>query len=250
MKDYVEDRELNLFRRDGFCGVSHANDEEAHFRIYDVVRRARDRSTFSRELVQAITDWPSEHLLSRRRHCLVRPFPILAGDKVLELGCEGGAITRYLGEIGALVTAVESSLQRASIASERCRDLQNVRVVLDNSRDFCSREQFDWVFLLGMLEHLPAVTDLTDPIRYCLATAMQFLSPKGKLVVAIENKLGLKYFNGAAILSAYRFTGFKGSPGGKWRKRVVGVNWTLTWKPSASATGISIIRSLITSSPR
>jgi hypothetical protein len=81
---YVKDRALNLFRRAGFAGLAYSDDAER--RIGEVTRRARDRSTFSDELWDAITDWPSEYRFSRERHCIVRPLGIKAGDAVLELG--------------------------------------------------------------------------------------------------------------------------------------------------------------------
>ena len=196
MQDYVQDHKLNLLRRQEFLGIALADGEEAERRMHEAVCRAGDRSTFSADLAEAIIDWPSEYHLSRRRHCLLRPLAIRAGDKVLELGCGGGAITRFLGELGAEVIAVEASLPRASIASERCRDLPNVKIVLDEVFDFQTSERFDWVLLVGVLQYATVFLDVADPVNHCLATAARFLNPGGKLVVAVNNKLGLKYFNG------------------------------------------------------
>src|SRR5262245_11507359 len=136
MQDYIQDRELLLFGRGGFSGIAYTDGDQAERRFYDAVRHVGDRGTFSLELAQAITDWPSEYHFSRRRHCLVRPLGIQPGDTVLELGCGCGAITRFLGELGAEVTAVEGSPQRARIASERCRDLRTVKVVVDDLLQF------------------------------------------------------------------------------------------------------------------
>jgi 16S rRNA A1518/A1519 N6-dimethyltransferase RsmA/KsgA/DIM1 with predicted DNA glycosylase/AP lyase activity len=58
-------------------------------------------------LRKKITDWPTEYHFSRQRHCLLRPLNIQAGEDVLELGCGCGAMTRYLGEIGAIVDSIE-----------------------------------------------------------------------------------------------------------------------------------------------
>ena len=69
----------------------------------------------------------------------MRPLELHSGDKVLELGCGCGAITRFLGEIGANVVAVEGSLARARVAAERCRELTNVRVVVDDLLSFANR---------------------------------------------------------------------------------------------------------------
>lgn len=120
----------------------------------------------------------------------------MPGQKVLELGCGCGAITRYLGELGANVTAVEGSMARARIAAERCRDLQNVKVVAEDLLLFSTAEQFDWVLLIGVLEYAPMFSSKSEPVLHYLRSVTSRLAPRGRLVVAIENKLGMKYFNG------------------------------------------------------
>ena len=152
----------------------------------------------SPELAAAITDWPSEYHLSRSRHCLIRPLGIRSGERVLELGCGCGAITRYLGEIGARTVAVEGSLRRAQIAAERCRDLSHVQVIADDLTRFETEERFDWVLLIGVLEYAPVFSSCDCPAQDYLQAARRFLSPSGRLAIAIENKLGLKYFNGCS----------------------------------------------------
>ena len=58
-------------------------------------------------------------------------------------------MSRYFGETGASVIAVEGSSLRAQIAAERCRDLPNVKVVCDNIIDYISDEKFDYVTLIA-----------------------------------------------------------------------------------------------------
>jgi SAM-dependent methyltransferase len=195
---YVKDPRLNLFRRDGFENLPYSDGADAESRIAEIVGLARDRGTFSEELQRAIVDWPSEYHLSRDRHCIVRPLGIKSSERVLEIGCGCGAVTRYLGEIGASVTAIEGARQRARIAAERCRDLPNVAVFAENIFSFETAERFDWVLLVGVLEYAPVFSDAADPVGEMLRMAVQFLAPNGRLAVAIENKLGLKYFAGCA----------------------------------------------------
>src|SRR5689334_2976111 len=106
--EYLKDSELNLLWRPGFAGVNYSDGAEAERRVLGALCGARDRSTFSAELPGAIRDWPSEYHLSRERHCIVRPLGITPGDRVLEFGCGCGAVTRYLGEIGAEVTGLRA----------------------------------------------------------------------------------------------------------------------------------------------
>ena len=185
-----------VWYRPGFSGIAYTEGSEIEHRLFDAVSNASRLETFSPELWGQIVDWPSEYHLSRSRHCLVRPLGIKAGDRVLELGCGCGAITRYLGELGANVFAVEGTSARARIAAARCRDLGNVRVFCDDLVAFEADELFDWALLVGVLEYAPMFSTLPDPVGHYLTKAGRWLAPQGRLVVAIENKLGLKYFNG------------------------------------------------------
>jgi precorrin-6B methylase 2 len=159
------------------------------------VAAINDRSVDSPEWAQAIVDWPSEYHFSRLRSNLLAPLPIRGGDRVVELGAGCGAITRWLGERGAQVIAVEGSEARAAIAAERCRDLANVHVVAQNLHEFPSFDA-DWVALIGVLEYSRVFHQCEDPVSATLIAARNQLATGGALVVAIENQLGLKYFAG------------------------------------------------------
>ena len=196
--NYLWDDQHNLFQRLNHGPFAYSDGAEVEDRLYNIVSSARDCSTFSTQLAGSITDWPSEYHLSRFRHCLLRPLGIPAGSRVLELGCGCGAITRYLGEIGAEVVAVEGSLPRARVAAERCRDLPNVRVFVDDLLQFETDERFDFVFLIGVLEYAAVFSSQENPFAHYLHSVTRFLASGGRVVVAIENKLGLKYFNGCA----------------------------------------------------
>jgi GT2 family glycosyltransferase/SAM-dependent methyltransferase len=194
--NYLWDDRFQLFRRDVVEEFPYSDGVEFEFRLLEIVSKATDRGTFSPEIAKSITDWPSEYHFSRSRHCLVRPLGIKAGDKILELGCGCGAVTRFLGETGAEVTAVEASLLRARIAAERCRDLGNVRIFVDNLTKFHTDQRFDYVLFIGVLEYAAVFSDHASPFVDQLRRAAQLLAPGGRVVVAIENQLGLKYLNG------------------------------------------------------
>jgi len=163
--------------------------------ILDAIQTCRDVSSGSDELVQRIRDWPSEYHFSASRPTLLAPFD-LQGLSVLEVGCGCGALTRYLGESGARVVALEGSLDRARITAARCRGLDGVQVVCDDFRDFVPPGAFDVVLMVGVLEYAPLYFEGPDPIDAALHKAGTCLAEDAALVVAIENQLGLKYFAG------------------------------------------------------
>ena len=196
MKNYVKAPETNLWIRPGFQGIPYTDGSDVEERLLASVSQTENLDALSETLADRIVDWPSEYHLSRNRHCLVRPLGIKADDRVLELGCGCGAITRFLGETGAYVVAVEGGAARAGIAAARCRGLANVNVVCEDLLSFSTDETFDWVLLVGVLEYAPVFSTAASPVLAYLEKAGNFLCPTGKLVVAIENQLGLKYFNG------------------------------------------------------
>lgn len=185
--------------RGGAAAFSYSDGAEIERRLLEIVRAADDRSVLSEQLRDAISDWPSRYHLSARRANLLRPLEhLFRGREVLEVGAGCGAISRFLGESGAAVVAVEGSIARATVAAARCAGLEPVRVVVDAFDRLPVEPTFDVVCLIGVLEYarlyFPARGD--DAVDAMLAHAVRFLRPGGRLVLAIENQLGLKYFAG------------------------------------------------------
>jgi len=195
-KYYFYDSEKKVYRKNGFHSISYSDGDTTENEIFKILTETQDVSCGSDELQMRIHDWPTEYHLSWARSNLLIPLNLSKKSKVLELGCGCGAITRYLGENTAEVVSVEGSLNRAKIASLRCRDLDNVKIYCDNISDFKTEDKFDVVTLIGVLEYSRKYIHADDPIAACLACARSFLNDGGILVLAIENQLGLKYFNG------------------------------------------------------
>jgi len=207
---YLQDGETGIWLQGIAESVAYSDGHELEERLARDVAGVQDRSVDSPEWAGHIVDWPSEYHFSRLRCNLLMPIPIRAGERVVELGAGCGAITRWLGETGADVIAVEGSARRAAIIASRCRDLPNVHVV---AQDLHAIPQFaaDWVMLIGVLEYSRVFHVGADPVASTLIAARNQLAPGGALVLAIENQLGLKYF--AGCLEEHIGTRFSGIQG-------------------------------------
>ena len=163
------------------------------------IRGASDVATGSPELARAIGDWATQYHLSPARANVLRPLARRIGNSVLEIGAGCGAITRFLGESGALVLALEGNAARARIAAARCRGLDNVVVVCDRfDRLALPGARFDLVTLVGVLEYSRVYMAGDDPVQAMLGLARERVAPRGRLAIAIENQLGGKYLAGIA----------------------------------------------------
>ncbi|WP_349972423.1 glycosyltransferase [Pseudomonas caspiana] len=196
-KGYRFNPETGIWVRDDYQGLAYSDGDESEERLAQIIRDAYDLSVLSTELSQHCTDWASLYHLGTARGNILRPFEAFFSGRVLEIGAGCGAITRYLGECGGSVLSLEGSVRRARIASSRTRDLPNVRVFAERFDDFVSDEKFDVITLIGVLEYASVFSRDEDAALSMLRRVHDFLSPEGKLILAIENQLGLKYFAGA-----------------------------------------------------
>ena len=195
--EYVLDLHNQIWTRPDYSGIPYNDGDEIEQRIADIIKQASDISVLSTELRRQCTDWPSLYHLSGSRANILRPFAeSLTGD-ILEIGAGCGAITRYLGESGANVLALEGSPRRAAIARSRTSDLDNVIVLAEKFDAFQCDHKFDVITLIGVLEYANLFTTAEYPALTMLQHVRSLLKPDGKLIIAIENQLGLKYFAGA-----------------------------------------------------
>jgi hypothetical protein len=191
-------------RRPPSAGAQAGYLDGAEGALLDALAGVGDRGTGSAELEPLMSDWASTYHLTPYRTTLFDAVGLhAAGDaRVLELGAGCGAITRWLGEHCGEVHAVEGGPARAAVARARTADQDNVEVY---SANFCELDEtgsFDLVTLIGVLEyahlyHPRHRGDVRRAAQDTLALAHDALADDGALVLAIENRLGLKYLNGA-----------------------------------------------------
>lgn len=196
---YKYNEATSVWIRQDYSAIAYSDGDEVEVRIASIIENAADLGVLSDELRQHCTDWPSLYHLSGARSNILRPFEAHIRGDILEIGAGCGAITRYLGESGGNVLALEGSPRRAAIARARTRDLDNVAVVSERFDDFSCDKKFDVVTLIGVLEYARKYFTKEageDPVAAMLTRARSMLKPGGVLLLAIENQLGLKYFAG------------------------------------------------------
>ena len=184
-------------------------------RVLAAVETATDLSSLSDELTLQATDWPTYYHLSTARANLLRGLALDPAAMVLEVGAGCGALTHHLAERCAAVDALEPELARAQVVRRRTRDLANVEVFVGDAFDLPVAEAYDLVVVVGVLEYVGGGVADTAPYHAFLERAAALLRPGGTLLLAIENRLGVKYLAGAPEDHTGRqFDSIQGYPGG------------------------------------
>ncbi|MBP5152401.1 MAG: class I SAM-dependent methyltransferase, partial [Lachnospiraceae bacterium] len=118
--------------------------------------------------------------------------------KVLEVGSGCGAVTGVLSRKAGSVTCVDLSKRRSLINAHRHSDADNIEIRVGNFSDVepglpCD---YDYIFLIGVFEYGQCYIAGDRPFHTFLNIIKKHLKTGGRIVIAIENRLGLKYFAG------------------------------------------------------
>ena len=179
---------LNL---DYYKGKDLYSDGDVEEEILEIARSGKKL-----EELEAVK-FPVLYHLSRARENILNWYPFREGANVLEIGSGCGAITGLLCRRLGRVVSVELSRRRAGINYARHKDYENLEILVGNLNDIAFKETFDYVIFNGVFEYAMGFTPGEKPYETYLRSVSRLLKPDGKILVAIENRLGLKYFAGA-----------------------------------------------------
>ena len=141
--------------------------------------------------------YPVLYHLSHIRENILAWYPFPDGCRVLEIGAGCGALTGLLTKKAGYVAAVDLSKRRSTVNFERHKDAENLELFVGNLNDMTFPEPFDFIILNGVFEYAMSFTEGPTPYLTFLRNLKRHLASAGKVIIAIENKYGLKYFAGA-----------------------------------------------------
>lgn len=184
----------------------------------ELLEIARDYSTVEfQRIIEEKKSWPVLYHLSALRENIVEWLPIDKKMKVLEIGAGCGAITGALAAKAGEVTCIDLSKKRSMINAYRHVDCDNIMIHVGNFQDVepdlpCD---YDYICLIGVFEYAQAYIQSETPYEDFLNIIKKHVKPQGHIVIAIENKFGLKYWAGCKEdhLGTY-FSGLEDYPDG------------------------------------
>ena len=150
------------------------------------------------KIIEERKSWPILYHLSELRENIVDWLPMDKNMRVLEVGSGCGAITGALARKAGEVTCIDLSKQRSLINAYRHADCDNVTIHVGNFQDIepdlpCD---YDYVCLIGVFEYGQSYIGGETPFEDFYKIIKKHVKSGGKLVIAIENKFGLKYWAG------------------------------------------------------
>jgi 2-polyprenyl-3-methyl-5-hydroxy-6-metoxy-1,4-benzoquinol methylase len=155
-------------------------------RLEALLRDVEDVSELSPELLRRAIAENCWYHVTPFRSALIRTLELPANSRILEVGCGAGALTRYLGERGFQVVALETSSELAECARIRCKDLSNVEIVTGFLEEVVVDQKFDFVVCV---DPVFAEGEFSQPALQLLAMCRKVLKATGTLILSVANSL-------------------------------------------------------------
>lgn len=187
------------------------SDGEVEEELLEIVKN-HEACEFPR-IIRERGSWPFLYHLSEQRTNIIDWYPMKPGAKVLEVGAGCGAITTALVKKAERVVANDLSRRRSLINAWRNKEAENLEIFVGNFNTAAQKltEKFDYITLIGVYEYAESYIQEEDPYRVFLDKINDLLTEDGEILIAIENRLGLKYF--AGCLEDHKGKAFEGIEG-------------------------------------
>lgn len=181
-----------------YTGIDLYNEgDEAEELVLQTVKKSID---YKDHLDVILKDhrWPVLYQLSKQRENIIKPMEITPRDTVLEIGAGMGAVTGAIARKCKKVECIELSKRRSLANAYRNREYDNIEIYVANFQDVPLSRKYDVVTLIGVLEYAQSYIDSATPYEDFIEKIASVLNDGGRIYIAIENKLGLKYFAGCS----------------------------------------------------
>lgn len=155
-------------------------------RLEALLKDVEDISSLSPELMERAILEKFWYHVTPFRSALIRALELPTGSRILEIGCGAGNLTRYLGERGFQVVALETSEALVECARARCRGLTNVEIVHGFVESVVGDDKFDFVVCV---DPLLVTSEYFNPGVQLFALCRNLLKATGSFILAVENPL-------------------------------------------------------------
>lgn len=173
-----------------------------------------DTQKLEREMLEIAENYPEDlsqnyiagdnrytvnNTFSSVRRNLLNWYHFRKNASVLEVGAGMGALTGCLCDKCKRVTALEMSAKRAEVIKKRYPTRTNLEVICEDLFSWNTERRFDYIVVVGVLEYAAVFgQEYENPFGEFIKRLKRLLYENGTVLLAIENRFGLKYWCGAS----------------------------------------------------
>ncbi|MBR3133515.1 MAG: hypothetical protein IKG42_05595 [Clostridia bacterium] len=129
-----------------------------------------------------------ENIFSDFKVNIISWYPFKTNSKILEIGADSAEITAELCQKAEKIISITSSKKIGQEILNNNEDKKNLEIIVGNLEDIKLNEKFDYITIIG-------AEKLNIKLKKILEYSKKFLNENGIILLAIDNKLGVKYFS-------------------------------------------------------
>lgn len=141
--------------------------------------------------------WPILYHISPIRKNILEWYDFDENADILEIGAECGVLTEVLCRKSRSVTCIEPSMMQSRVNAFRNRNFSNLKIIVSDFYKADLKNQYDYVVLIGGLEKVALVQEQRRKIQDIFDDLHKLVKENGKVLFAVQNKFGLKYWAGS-----------------------------------------------------
>lgn len=156
------------------------------------------------KVLQEDDRWEVFYHLNPMRTALLGWYDFQKDSTLLEIGGGFGALTGLFCDKCKQVVSIEKSTKRAEAIYTRHRNRKNLKVYaadIQNIQEIIFQQQFDYIILTGVLEKICQGAEELKGYVNILRSCRLLLKHDGKIIIAVNNKCGIRNFCG--VLDEY-----------------------------------------------
>ncbi len=185
---------IEFYKKD--IDINHIEDDLLKNIKVDYIEKYKDEEVYEHYFNEN-TNVNEIKYLSNINENIVNWYPFKKERRVLEINSKLGNVTRFLCNNLSYVTSVCFLKSEFDIVVNRLKNYENLTIYLGKLSDIKFEEKFDYIVAIGVLEYAPLIFDTKNPYVDMLVYLKSLLSDDGKLLLSVDNSLGIKYFAGA-----------------------------------------------------
>ena len=154
-----------------------------------------DTNEYENEFSDIVTDKEIYYLSSSSQNIL-NWYPFEKESSVLEIGGDLGQLTQVFINQCRHVVTVEPNLIKAEAISKRYDKQENLEIIVGNLKDIKIDRKFNYITLIGIINRIEQIMGQDIKLTDLIKTIEPYLEENGKILVAVDNKFGLRNFVG------------------------------------------------------
>lgn len=174
----------------------YSDGEETEKKMLDIALTYPE--DLSQDVIAVDSSYTVNNTFSAVRQNILNWYPFKENARILEIGAGMGPLTGMLCDKAEFVTALEMNHARAEVIQARYASRSNLEVITGNINEWQAQQNYDYVVCIGVLEYAAIFCDTDKPFETFLNSIKNCLKEDGILLLAIENRFGLKYWLGAS----------------------------------------------------